>query len=122
MLDPAIRDFVGHARDYAYDWNTPGGVPGSGALQPEDVAAMVRRIFGDFEPEASSSGRAIGEDPQERTSAAARSATEPPATIQREVARDEKKSGVEGSEARCGRDGSRIRRAALTEGRCESTE
>ena len=32
LLDPEIRDFVGHARDYDYDWNTPGGVPGSGAL------------------------------------------------------------------------------------------
>src|SRR5215213_2775511 len=47
-LDPAIRDFVGEARDYAYDWNTPGGVPGAGALDPaDDVAAMVRGIFGD---------------------------------------------------------------------------
>jgi hypothetical protein len=47
MLDPAIRDFVGHARDYDYDWNTPGGAPGHGALGPdEDVAAMVRRVLG----------------------------------------------------------------------------
>ena len=50
-LDPAIRDFVGEARDYAYDWNTPGGVPGSGALDPaDDVAAMVRGVFGDSPP------------------------------------------------------------------------
>lgn len=48
MLDPAIRDFVGPARDYAYDWNCPGGVPGSGPLEPGAVtAAMLRRIFGD---------------------------------------------------------------------------
>jgi hypothetical protein len=48
LLDPAIRDFVGHARDYDYDWNTPGGVPGYGALRAdEDVAAMVRRVMGD---------------------------------------------------------------------------
>ena len=52
-LDPAIRDFVGEARDYAYDWNTPGGVPGSGALDPaDDVAAMVRGVFGDSPPAA----------------------------------------------------------------------
>ena len=25
-VDPAIRDYVGDARDYAWDWNTPGGV------------------------------------------------------------------------------------------------
>jgi hypothetical protein len=48
MLDPAIRDFVGHARDYAYDWNTPGGAPGHGALEPsDDVSALVGRIFGE---------------------------------------------------------------------------
>lgn len=52
-LDPAIRDFVNPAREYAYDWNVPGGVPGAGPLLPtDDVAAMVRRVFGDPEPEA----------------------------------------------------------------------
>ncbi|HEX8662443.1 MAG TPA: DUF3306 domain-containing protein [Beijerinckiaceae bacterium] len=51
-LDPAIRDFEGHARDYAYDWNIPGGVPGAGPLgSGDDVAAMVRRVFGESEPE-----------------------------------------------------------------------
>jgi hypothetical protein len=51
MVDPAIRDFVGHARDYSYDWNTPGGAPGHGALEPgDDVAAMVRRILGEPAP------------------------------------------------------------------------
>lgn len=51
-LDPAIRDFVGEARDYAWDWNTPGGVPGSGELLPgQDVRAMVRQVFGESEPE-----------------------------------------------------------------------
>lgn len=51
-LDPAIRDFVGEARDYAYDWNTPGGVPGTGELLPgQDVGAMLRQVFGEAEPE-----------------------------------------------------------------------
>ncbi|GJD62878.1 DUF3306 domain-containing protein [Methylobacterium frigidaeris] len=46
-VDPAIRDFVSEAREYAYDWNTPGGVPGTGGLIPaEDVRAMVERVFG----------------------------------------------------------------------------
>ena len=26
-LDPAIRNYVNPALEYAYDWNTPGGVP-----------------------------------------------------------------------------------------------
>jgi hypothetical protein len=45
-LDPAIRDYVGDARDYAYDWNVPGGVPGNGSLLPsDDVEAMLRGMF-----------------------------------------------------------------------------
>ena len=50
LLDPAIRDFAGHARDYDYDWNGPDAVPGNGALRPgEDVAAMVRQVLGEGE-------------------------------------------------------------------------
>jgi hypothetical protein len=45
-LDPAIRDSVSDALDYAYDWNVAGGVPGSGPLLPsDDVEAMVRSIM-----------------------------------------------------------------------------
>ncbi|MDR7037927.1 hypothetical protein J2X36_002680 [Methylobacterium sp. BE186] len=47
-LDPAIRDYVSEAREYAYDWNVAGGVPGTGPLLPtDDVKAMLGRIFGD---------------------------------------------------------------------------
>jgi hypothetical protein len=46
-LDPEIRDYVGHARDYGYDWNVPGGVPGTGPLDAgTDVARMVEDVFG----------------------------------------------------------------------------
>lgn len=45
-VDPAIRDFVSEAREYAYDWNTPGGVPGLGPMLPtDDIKAMVERIM-----------------------------------------------------------------------------
>lgn len=37
-LDPAIRDRVGDALDYAWDWNVPGGVPGTGPLSVSEVA------------------------------------------------------------------------------------
>jgi Protein of unknown function (DUF3306) len=47
-LDPAIRDHVGDARDYAWDWNVPGGVPGGGPLLPCDrVEDTLQRLFGD---------------------------------------------------------------------------
>jgi hypothetical protein len=46
-MDPAIRDYIGDARDYAWDWNVPGGVPVSGPLDAgTDVQKMVRSIFG----------------------------------------------------------------------------
>jgi Protein of unknown function (DUF3306) len=46
-LDPAIRNYVNPALDYAYDWNTPGGVPGSGEIGPGvDIARMVAQIMG----------------------------------------------------------------------------
>lgn len=58
-LDPKIRDFVCEAREYAYDWNVPGGVPGSGELQPtDDVAGMIRQIFGEPPPEQAAAGEA----------------------------------------------------------------
>lgn len=46
-VDPGIRDFVSEAREYAYDWNTPGGVPGLGPMLPtDDIKAMVERVMG----------------------------------------------------------------------------
>jgi hypothetical protein len=45
-VDPAIRDAVGHARDYAYDWNTPGGVPGNGPLAAEEAKELLRGLLG----------------------------------------------------------------------------
>ena len=69
-LDPEIRDYVGDARDYAYDWNVPGGVPGTGPLDAgTDVARMVEDVFGrPHEPETKAEvtqaklAGAVGED------------------------------------------------------------
>ena len=50
-LDPAIRDYVSEAREYAYDWNVPGGVPGNGPmLATDNIPEMLRGIFGDSDP------------------------------------------------------------------------
>lgn len=46
LLTPAIRDHADPAVDYAWDWNTPGGVPGDGAApSPERVAQMMREFL-----------------------------------------------------------------------------
>lgn len=77
LLDPAIRDFTGHARDYDYDWNTPGGVPGNGALGPGDnVTAMVRRVLG--EPNARPHDGTAA--PDDRAARAAAGPERPPAS------------------------------------------
>ena len=43
MLTPAIRDHNDPAVDYAWDWNTPGGVPGDGAAPTAERAAQMLR-------------------------------------------------------------------------------
>src|SRR5664279_4138356 len=60
-LDPAIRNYVNPALDYAYDWNTPGGVPGNSEIGAGmDVARLVSQIMGSgesgVEPSASDPG------------------------------------------------------------------
>ncbi|WP_372421766.1 DUF3306 domain-containing protein [Salinarimonas chemoclinalis] len=50
--NPAIRDYLDPAREYAYDWNVPGGVPGDGPLGPGfDARAVADRLFGKRETE-----------------------------------------------------------------------
>lgn len=44
-LDPAIRDYVGDARDYAWDWNEPGGVPGTGPLSVSEASRAVSDMW-----------------------------------------------------------------------------
>src|SRR6266446_10245749 len=65
-LDPAIRNYVNPALEYAYDWNSPGGVPGSGEIGAGvDVARLVSQIMGGGEStaEASASDAATGNEP-----------------------------------------------------------
>lgn len=53
LIDPAIRDFVGPARDYNFDWTVPGGIPGGGALpSPEEIGRMVDAVLGPMQAAA----------------------------------------------------------------------
>ena len=56
LLDPAVRDYVDPALDYAYDYNTPGAAPGFGPIETSDE--MVREVSEMFD-------RAIGERPEQ---------------------------------------------------------
>lgn len=61
--DPAIANFENPARDYALDWNTPGGAPGYGPLtESDDIAEMVRGIFGE-QPAATAASLVTEEAP-----------------------------------------------------------
>jgi hypothetical protein len=68
-LDPAIRNYVNPALEYAYDWNTPGGVPGSSEIGAGmEVARLVSQIMGEPEtgpgdPTHSAEPAAAGEPP-----------------------------------------------------------
>ena len=51
LLNPAIRDHRDLAVDYAWDWNTPGGVPGSGGeVSIRSVSELLQRL-GNRQPE-----------------------------------------------------------------------
>lgn len=71
-LDPAIRNYVSPALEYAYDWNAPGGVPGGGELGAGvDVARMVSRIMGEAvvepaKPDANAGNEAAASLPHEQ--------------------------------------------------------
>jgi len=74
--DPLIARYEDPARDYFWDWNAPGGVPGGGgSLDPGRVARMLRDITGPEEqPQAESSPE--GDQPaQEGRADAAEGAT-----------------------------------------------
>src|SRR6478752_10051757 len=74
-LDPAIRNYVNPALEYAYDWNAPGGVPGGGELDAGiDVARLVSQIMGEPASEPPTTAANCSED------AAAHSPVEPSET------------------------------------------
>jgi hypothetical protein len=110
ILDPAIRDFVGPARDYAYDWNTPGGVPGNGALEPEHVAALVRRVFG--ESEAAPSGPSGTEAAEDHAPAVRPTEDGAAAALRKKTPREEGKPTADDSETETGAPSGKGGRAA----------
>ena len=63
-LDPAIRNYVNPALEYAYDWNTPGGVPGNSEIGAGvDVARLVSQIMDGGELTHASPSAEPGKEP-----------------------------------------------------------
>jgi len=92
VLNPAIRDYVDDAREYAMDWNAPGGVPGGGIVSRQDAQALVERLFAAREP------RAAPPPPEER----AAGAETPPAGQAAAAAEDSRIEGDTGAAAQAG--------------------
>jgi hypothetical protein len=69
--DPAIRDFIGLSEN-AWDFNAPGGVPGFGSLDLEDMRRFVGQVFGESQEAAASPANGVLADqvatPSEGTS------------------------------------------------------
>ncbi|QCI67909.1 DUF3306 domain-containing protein [Phreatobacter stygius] len=101
-IDPAIRDFVGEALDYAYDYNTPGAISGFGPLTAG--ADQVRAVLDGFDRvlagtpgesgAPSESGAKTGQDPiaSDNMSQAALAGTPAPqdlAAVQQLMAQDD---------------------------------
>jgi hypothetical protein len=79
MLTPAIRDYRDPAVDYAWDWNTPGGVPGDGVAPTAERAAQMLRDL--VTPRAQPAPQAPGADDPD-----APAQTDAPAPEARQVA------------------------------------
>jgi hypothetical protein len=52
--DPAIRDFIGLCEN-AWDFNAPGGVPGFGSLDLENIRRFVGQVMSESQEAAASS-------------------------------------------------------------------
>jgi hypothetical protein len=49
--DPATRDFIGLSEN-SWDFTAPGGVPGFGPLQPEEVSRLLAQAMGELDAPA----------------------------------------------------------------------
>lgn len=93
MLTPAIRDYRDPAVDYAWDWNTPGGVPGDGAApSPERAAEMLRTLLA---PREETAQEAPPQDAPEAADGAAARAEAPGDATDASSARDAETAGQE---------------------------
>jgi len=91
-LDPAIRNYVNPALEYAYDWNTPGGVPGNGEIGAGmDVARLVSQIMGGGEStqEASPSAEPGKEPASEAAQSGEHDATQKPPDLPAQALRSD---------------------------------
>jgi hypothetical protein len=70
MLDPAVRDHVDFAVDYAWDWNTPGGVAGNaGTISQDSITRMMDALKPKDKPEPEATVAGAPDEPEAAASA-----------------------------------------------------
>jgi hypothetical protein len=70
MLDPAVRDHVDFAVDYAWDWNTPGGVAGNaGTISQDSITRMMEALKPKAKPEPEATVAGAPDEPEAAASA-----------------------------------------------------
>lgn len=74
--DPTIRDFIGLSEN-SWDFTAVDGVPGFGAISPDDVGRLLKRVMG--EPEKAEPGEAGAIAAAEPAAEEARAEASPPA-------------------------------------------
>lgn len=79
MLTPAVRDYRDPAVDYAWDWNTPGGVPGDGVAPSAESAARMLHDLITPRPAHPEAEPAVGEGSAPTAGAPELAATDSPA-------------------------------------------
>jgi hypothetical protein len=57
--DPGIRDFIGLSEN-SWDFTAVDGVPGFGAIDPEDVDRLLKRVIGEPEKAEPAASEAVG--------------------------------------------------------------
>ena len=113
-LDPAIRNYVNPALEYAYDWNTPGGVPGTGELGAGvDVARMVLQIMGEPAAEIANSGARSGNEAADSPAAVRTRSVAKTAQICRSIRKTDRRTAAETERFSDGRKRCRRSRAAV---------
>ena len=93
LLDPTIRTHADVAVDYAWDWNTPGGVPGfGGTLSSDRIGRLLDGLTG-----AGDTAPPDGDEPQQPAIGAEVAAQAPPDEPDTAVAQDAPRPETEAS-------------------------
>ncbi len=96
MLDPAVRDHKDFAVDYAWDWNTPGGVPGNaGTISGKSLARMLESLNPKPVEAAAAQEAEHGDEPSASDEKETAATAAPKAPLPQQASRDDDPDAAE---------------------------